>query len=146
MDLYQLLRQDHLKAKRLFERLGQEAETAKSRERLFAELKQELELHTAVEEKHFYPALRDHEETEELVAEALEEHEEVKALLADLDQGDKEEEGWAEQLLELQEDVEEHVAAEESEIFPQAQKVLGAARTEEIARAIEEEKAAAKAK
>lgn len=146
MDLYQLLKQDHLKAKRLFERLDQEAETAKARERLFAELKQELELHTAVEEKYFYPALRDHDETAELVEEALEEHEEVKTLLAELDEGDKEEEGWADQLIELQEDVEEHVEAEESELFPKAQKLLDKAKADEIAQAIEREKAAAKAK
>ena len=82
MDLYQLLKQDHQKAKRLFEQLSDTSDRAvKSRDRLFAQLKQELELHTQVEEEHFYPALRDEEETKDLVEEALEEHNDVKELL-----------------------------------------------------------------
>ncbi len=144
MNLYQLLKQDHQKVKRLFERLGEASDgTAKQRERLFAELKRELELHTAVEEKHFYPALRDREEARELVEESLEEHGEVKRLLEELDQADKEEGGWNDQLQELQEDVEDHVEEEETELFPIAQKLLGDARSDEIAKAIEKDKAAA---
>jgi hemerythrin superfamily protein len=144
MNLYQLLKQDHQKVKRLFERLGEASDgTAKQRERLFAELKRELELHTAVEEKHFYPALRDRDEARELVEESLEEHGEVKRLLEELDQADKEEGGWNDQLQELQEDVEDHVEEEETELFPIAQKLLGDARSDEIAKAIEKDKAAA---
>jgi hemerythrin superfamily protein len=147
MDLYQLLKQDHQKAKRLFERLVETSEGAKkSRERLFAELKQELELHTQVEEKHFYPVLRDHDETGDLVAEALEEHAEVKELLAALDQADKDDASWAGQLTELQDDVEHHVGEEETELFPRAQKLLDESTSQAIARAIEHDKAAAKAK
>ena len=147
MDLYQLLRQDHQKVKRLFERLDETADGAtKSRARLFAELKQELELHSDVEEAHFYPALQRHEETQDLVEEALEEHEEVKKVLEELDQSDPEEESWSEQIIELQEDVENHVEEEETELFPKAQRVLEKAKADEIAEAIAKDKARAKAK
>lgn len=143
MDLYQLIRQDHQKVKRLFERLAQSDSGTPSQTRLFAELKHELELHTEIEEKHFYPALQRHDEAKDLVEEALEEHDEVKEVLADLDRADKEDESWTEQLTELQEDVESHIEEEETEIFPVAQKVLDSAQAEAIARAIEKDKAAA---
>jgi iron-sulfur cluster repair protein YtfE (RIC family) len=144
MDLYQLLKQDHQKAKRLFEQLSDTSDRAvKSRERLFAQLKQELELHTEVEEQHFYPALREQEETKDLIEEALEEHNEVNELLQELDGPDKDDESWVEQLSELQENVEHHVEEEETQLFPRAQKVLKKVQADEIAAAIEKEKEAA---
>ena len=144
MDLYQLLKQDHQKAKRLFEQLSEtSARAVKSRERLFAQLKQELELHTEVEEEHFYPALRDEEETKDLVETALDEHDEVKELLEELDGADKEDESWSERLAELQDSVEHHVEEEETQLFPAAQRVLKKEKAEEIASAIEKEKEAA---
>lgn len=144
MDLYQLLKQDHQKAKRLFEQLSDTSDRAvKSRERLFTQLKQELELHTEVEEQHFYPALRDQEETRDLIEEAFEEHSEVKEMLEELDGADKADESWAEQLAELQENVEHHVQEEETQLFPRAQKVLKKEAADKIAAAIEKEKEAA---
>lgn len=144
MDLYQLLKQDHQKAKRLFEQLSDTSDRAvKSRERLFAQLKQELELHTEVEEQHFYAALREQEETKDLIEEALEEHNEVKEMLEELDGPDKDDDSWVEQLSELQESVEHHVEEEETQLFPRAQKVLKKEQADEIAAAIEKEKQAA---
>lgn len=143
MDLYQLIKQDHQKIKRLFERLAEADQGTPSQTRIFAELKRELELHAEVEEKHFYPALRQHDEARDLVEEALEEHAEAKDTLEELDQGDKEEEGWAQELSELQEDVEHHVEEEETEIFPLAMKLLDSAQAAAIAREIEQDKAAA---
>jgi iron-sulfur cluster repair protein YtfE (RIC family) len=147
MDLYQLLRQDHLKAKRLFERLSEVAEPATStRERLFQELKQELERHTELEEKHFYPALERYEEAQELVGEALEEHDEIGQLIEALDQSEPDDQEWAMRLSELQEEVEFHIEEEETELFPQAQELLKASEAQAIAEAIARDKAAAKEK
>jgi iron-sulfur cluster repair protein YtfE (RIC family) len=145
MDLFQLIRQDHLKAKRLFERLAETSGGTQSRPRLFAELKHELELHTEVEERYFYPALQKHDEARDLIEEALEEHGDVKEALEALDQADKESDSWTDQLEELQEDVEHHVEEEETEIFPLAQKLLDPAQLNMIAGEIEKAKAAHKA-
>jgi iron-sulfur cluster repair protein YtfE (RIC family) len=145
MELYQLLKQDHLKVKRLFERLDETIDAStRSRERLFAELKQELERHAEIEEKHFYPALQRHEATRHLVEEALEEHDEMAELLTALDETDKDDEDWAEQLEALRETVDAHVEDEEGELFPKAQELLDGVETAAIARTIEAEKAAAK--
>jgi iron-sulfur cluster repair protein YtfE (RIC family) len=147
MDLYQLLRQDHQKAKRLFERLGEIAEPATSaRERLFQELKQELERHTELEEKYFYPALERHDEARELVGEALEEHDEIGQLIDALDQVEPDGGDWTMRFSELREEVEFHVEEEETELFPRAQELLDTSEAEAIAQAIARDKAAAKEK
>jgi iron-sulfur cluster repair protein YtfE (RIC family) len=144
MDVYELLVQDHQKARHLFEKLADSSEGAeKTRDGLFARLKQELELHTQIEEKYFYPALRDRKETKELVEEALEEHSNVKQLLQELDQTEDKTDDWAEQLAKLQKDVEHHVAEEETELFPLARQVLDQKEADQIAQAIQQEKAAA---
>lgn len=145
MDLFQLIRHDHQKAKRLFERLAETAGGTQSRPRLFAELKHELELHAEVEEKYFYPALQGHDEAKDLIREALEEHSDVKEALAALDQGDNESDSWADRLDELREDVEHHVEEEETEIFPLAQKLLDPAQLSTIADEIDKAKALDKA-
>ena len=143
MDLYQLIKQDHQKVRRLFERLADADSGTPSQARLFGELKRELELHATVEEKYFYPALLQYSETKDLIEEALEEHGDVKATLEELDQGDKEDARWAEELSELRQDVEHHVEEEENAIFPLAAELLDREQAEAIARNIQKEKAAA---
>ena len=143
MDLYQLIKQDHQKVKRLFERLAEAESGSPSQTRLFTELKRELELHAAVEEKYFYPTLQQFARAKDLIEEALEEHGDVKATLEELDQWNKEDERWAEELSELQQDVEHHVEEEEKSIFPLAAELLEAEQAEAIARNIQKEKAAA---
>jgi iron-sulfur cluster repair protein YtfE (RIC family) len=143
MDLYQLIKQDHQKVRRLFERLAETDSGTPSQARLFAELKRELDLHTTAEEKHFYPALQQYDETKDLIEEAIEEHGDVKATLEELDRSDKEDERWTEELSELQQDVEHHVEEEENIIFPIAAELLDAEQADAIARDIQKEKAAA---
>jgi iron-sulfur cluster repair protein YtfE (RIC family) len=143
MDLYQLIKQDHQKVRRLFERLAEADSGTPSQARLFAELKRELELHTTAEEKYFYPALQQYDEARDLIEEAIEEHGDVKATLEELDRSDKEDERWTEELSELQQDVEHHVEEEENTIFPIAAELLDAEQADAIARDIQKEKAAA---
>jgi hemerythrin-like domain-containing protein len=144
MDLFQLIRQDHQTATRLFERVAETSGGTQSRPRLFAELKHELELHTEVEEKFFYPALHRHDEAKDLIEEALDEHGDMKEMLDALDRADKESDNWTDQLDELHEDVEHHVEEEETEIFPLAQKLLDPVELNTIASEIEKAKAAHK--
>jgi len=144
MDLYQIIKRDHQKAKRLFERLGEAiGEGGKARDRLFTELKRELEIHAELEETYFYPALRGQDEAESLIEEALDEHADFKEALTALDQADRDDPSWAEQVSDLEQDVEHHVEEEENEIFPLAKRLLDERKTEEIARAFEQAKAAA---
>ena len=72
MDALSLLKEDHDKVKKLLEDLDSTTERGvKTREQLFNKIKQELEIHEAIEEEIFYPALKDHPKTKDLTLEAL---------------------------------------------------------------------------
>src|SRR5215216_6871401 len=63
----QLIQNGPAKANELFAKLGDTSDTAvKTRERLFAELKEELELLARVEEEHIFPVLRRNKKTKRL--------------------------------------------------------------------------------
>src|SRR5688572_32322683 len=82
MDAFSLLKADHRKVEDLFQRL--EAARGNAKLRVFEQIKTELELHTHIEEKIFYPALEKPEQTHDLTLEAYEEHAVVKNLLKEL--------------------------------------------------------------
>jgi hypothetical protein len=68
----QLIQNGPAKANELFAKLGDTSDTAvKTRERLFAELKEELELLARLEEEHIFPVLRKNKKTKGLVPDAL---------------------------------------------------------------------------
>ena len=73
------------KARDLFEKLLATSDTAvKTRERLFADLQEELKLLAALQEQHLLPVLQRHG-MEDLVRQALNDNEETAALLTDLE-------------------------------------------------------------
>jgi Hemerythrin HHE cation binding domain len=78
--------EDHDKVKKLLEDLDSTTERGvKTREQLFSKIKQELEIHEAIEEEIFYPALKDHPKTKELTLEAYEEHHVVDLVVAEIE-------------------------------------------------------------
>src|ERR1044071_6228370 len=113
MDAFELLKADHKKVNELFDQL--EASTGKAKLQVFNQIKNELELHTHVEETIFYPALEKPEETHDLTLEAYEEHRVVKTLLAELDGANAANDEWQAQAKVLRENVEHHVDEEEGE-------------------------------
>jgi hypothetical protein len=133
MNAFELLKQDHEKVAGIFEKLEPTTERGvKTREELFTQLKQELDVHAKIEETILYPVLKEEQETEDITLEAYEEHNVVKQLLAELDEMPKDDESWGAKLKVLQENVEHHVEEEEGEMFKKAQKVLSAEQIEEL--------------
>ncbi|HEX8709571.1 MAG TPA: hemerythrin domain-containing protein [Pyrinomonadaceae bacterium] len=148
MDAFELLKKDHEKVSDIFDKLEPTTERGeKTREELFARLKQELEIHARVEEEIFYPALKEAKETHDITLEGIEEHHVVKQLLAELDELPKTDESWGAKLKVLKENVEHHVEEEEEEMFKGARKVLSREQLEELGARMEaakqEEKRAA---
>ena len=76
--------------------------------------------------------------------ESLEAHQEVAALIEELRELDPEAAGYEEGFAELVESVQEHIEAEESEMFPEAEKGLRD-QLDEIGSRMEEEKEMASA-
>ena len=141
MNALKLLKQDHHRIRKLFDDYD-EARQGSGRKRDLAEtIFRELELHRRLEEDVFYPAVsaRGSEEIRELVIESLEEHQEVGALIEELRDLDPGGPGYEQSFTELVESVQEHIEAEESEMFPQAEKSLRD-QLDEIGSRMEEEK------
>ncbi|HEY0546387.1 MAG TPA: hemerythrin domain-containing protein [Pyrinomonadaceae bacterium] len=133
MNAFELLKQDHKKVSGIFEKLEPTTERAeKTREELFTQLKQELDVHAAIEEQIFYPSIKEADETHEITLEAYEEHAVIKQLLSELEADPKDTEEWKAKLTVLKENVEHHVEEEEGEMFPKAKKVLSEEQVEQL--------------
>lgn len=125
MDALSLLKEDHDKVKKLLKDLDSTTERGvKTREQLFNKIKQELEIHEAIEEEIFYPALKDHPKTKELTLEAYEEHHVVDLVMAEIEAIPFDQETWGAKFTVMKENVEHHIEEEEEEMFKQAKQVF----------------------
>jgi len=112
------------KANELFAKLSETSDGAvKTRERLFAELKADLEFHTSLEEQHLFPVLRRTPETKDLVADAIRDNKELRAKVAELDGMAKNDAIFSERLSELQKVFRQH-ARDRKELLPAVQLAL----------------------
>lgn len=141
MNAFQLLKEDHKKVSGIFEQIEGTTERAtKTREELFGKLKQELDIHTKIEESIFYPAIKQAAETRDIVLEGLEEHHVVKVLLKELESMPVDTEQWTAKVKVLKENVEHHVEEEEGEMFPKAKDVLEEEQINQLGTKMEEMK------
>jgi uncharacterized protein (TIGR02271 family) len=138
MNLRTLMQAGPAKANELFARLAETTDGAvKTRERLFAELKAELELHCGLEEEHLFPVLRKHAETRHLVAEAAGDNRELRAKLAELEALPKGDEAFPERLKELQRLFRQHARDDKTELLPAVQRALSEEQVQGVAERIE---------
>ena len=136
MNAIKMLKQQHREVAKLFK----EFEGAKAdapREKIFIQIADALAVHATIEERHFYPAVKE-EQTEEILLESVEEHLEVKRIIADLLDMEAEDEEFEAKMKVLQENVEHHVEEEETELFPKVEKMFDADALEEIGAAMAE--------
>ena len=141
MDAFELLEKDHDKVDEIFSKLDETTERAiKTREELFARLKEELDVHAHIEETILYPVLKREAETREITFEGLEEHHVIKVLLKELAAESVETEVWTAKLKVLKENVEHHVEEEEGEMFKEARSILSTEQIEELGDRLQAEK------
>jgi uncharacterized protein (TIGR02271 family) len=138
MTLRSLMQVGPAKANELFARLFETSGAAvKTRERLFTELKGELELHTELEEQHLFPILKKHAETKELVIQAIKDNKELRAKLAEVENLPKNQETFVEKLFDLQKTFRQHARDDKKELLPAVQRALSDDQVQEIAERIE---------
>ena len=136
MNAIELLKQDHETVKTLLEQLQDTSERAvQTRKKLVQKIEQELKIHTELEERIFYPAFREAGKKEEsiMTSEAKEEHRAVDSLvLPDIKETSPTSVEFSGRVKVLKELLEHHIEEEESDMFPQARKLLGKRRLEEL--------------
>jgi iron-sulfur cluster repair protein YtfE (RIC family) len=138
-----VLKNDHAKVKGLFREFDQTGERAlKAKSRLFEKIKQELEVHTTIEEEIFYPAVRQAQtkRATELVGDAFQEHATVKRLLGEISKLTPGSGQFESKMSELIKDVREHVKEEEGELFPEAHRQLSSDELDDLGDRMEERK------
>jgi phasin family protein len=138
----QLIQNGPAKANELFAKLGDTSDTAvKTRERLFAELKEELELLARLEEEHIFPVLRKNKKTKALVPDALNDNKLTRKLLGQLEGTPRDSEEFTDGLAELKRTFQQHVRDEKKELLPAVLKALSDEETQAIVEGIEDTKA-----
>ena len=125
MNAISLLEEDHRKMKKLLSDLESTTERGvKTREELFATVKEELTIHETIEEEIFYPALKEHPKTKEITLEAYEEHHVVDMVMAEIEGIPYDDERWGAKFKVMKENIEHHIEEEENEMFKQARQVF----------------------
>src|SRR5215213_10203078 len=138
----QLIQSRPARANELFAKLvDTSANAGKTRERLFGELKEELELLASLEEQHLFPILRKHKDLKDLVREALNDNRATKKLLTELDHTPKDSEEFASRVGELRRVFQQHVRDEKKELLPAVLKALSDEDAEAVVEKIEDKKA-----
>jgi hemerythrin superfamily protein len=101
----------------------------------------ELSTHAAIEEQHFYPAVRAAApDIEDDVLEGLEEHHVVKWTLSELENLAPTEERFDAKVTVLIESVRHHVEEEEGEMFPKVREAIGRKELRELGETLEKAK------
>jgi iron-sulfur cluster repair protein YtfE (RIC family) len=123
-DAIALLTADHRQVRALFQQYADTSDPYLKQiiaEHVFAE----LTLHMLLEETVFYPAFAEQadEEGKRLVSEAQQDHQEIKAFIETLQEID-DDAAFETRFQTLRAQVEQHIAEEETRMFPKAPQVL----------------------
>jgi hemerythrin-like domain-containing protein len=139
------LKADHNKVKKLLGELEQTTERGvKIREKLLAEIEQELKIHSKLEEELFYPAYKqacEKKEDREMFFEATEEHHVVDMVLPELKFTSPKSEQFGAKAKVLKELLEHHIREEENEMFARARQLMSTEELNEVGRQMEERRA-----
>ncbi|HYB98609.1 MAG TPA: hemerythrin domain-containing protein [Candidatus Limnocylindrales bacterium] len=143
-DAIALLKEDHKKVKGLLAKLEKTTErSGDQRQKLLAQLEQEIQMHTTIEEEIFYPAYRDavtKKQDAKLYQEAIEEHHVADVVLTEIKGVDAQSEEFSAKGKVLKELIEHHASEEEKSMFPKARKAMDAAQLKELGAQIQARK------
>jgi len=115
-----LLKDDHREVEALFSAY-KEAKEKRRKKSIVLKICEALEAHTKVEEKIFYPAIKQKKDLADMVNEAVVEHAGAKKLIRELKSGSPGDELYDAKVTVLEEYIRHHVKEEESEMFPKVE-------------------------
>jgi hemerythrin superfamily protein len=136
MNALKMLKQQHRDVEKLFKQF-EAAKSVEPQRKTFIKIADALAVHATIEERHFYPSVKE-KQTEEILLESVEEHLEIKRAIADLLEMDAGDEQFEAKMKVLQEDVQHHVEEEEGELFPKVERLFDEEALEVIGAAMEE--------
>lgn len=126
-----MIRLDHTHALMTFHQYSQDKSPA-TKKALANTICLALEIHAQLEETIFYPALVERIPDDPTLVKSVPEHQKLKALIAQLRACQPEDENFDSLLMELMRNTLHHVADEETNLLPAAEKILGIDRLREL--------------
>ncbi|WP_026940911.1 hemerythrin domain-containing protein [Hellea balneolensis] len=142
MQIYKRLEQDHDKQRDLCEQIKHTRGDSEKRNKLWAELRVELEAHASAEEQAFYSELMKDPKGTDDTRHAVEEHQLMTEQIEVLDNLDMDADVWMKKFEKLAHKVIHHVDEEEAEFFPKAKKLFSDKEAEDMCDAFNERKPA----
>lgn len=138
MNIQQAMQAGPAKVNELFAKLAETSNgAAKTRETLFADLKAELEQVADLEEKHLFPLLAKHKETQDLVSDAKADSKALRAQLKELERTPKNEDAFLQAVMALRKGFQQHIRDGKKELLPAIQKALSSEEAQQVAENIE---------
>jgi len=138
MNALALLKSQHRLVEELFEEF-EANDQDEAKQVIYEQIADNLAVHTAIEERIFYPAVRARQ-TEEELEEAYDEHLDAKKIILDALE-DLNAPGFDGKVAALKGAIEHHVEEEEDELFPKVEKLLTAEALEALGQMMEAEAA-----
>jgi len=139
MNAITLLKHQHREVEALFKQLHK-AKSGAPRRNIFERIADALAVHAAIEEKHFYPAVKE-KTTEEILLESVEEHLAIKRVIADVLRTDAADETFAAKIKVLEDEITHHVEEEEEALFPRVERMFDDEALESLGDAMEDTQA-----
>jgi hemerythrin superfamily protein len=123
-DAIAMLMADHKKVKKLFSDFDKLKEEGgdENKSAIVNQICNELKIHTELEERIFYPAVRKAIDDSDLMDEALVENAGAKELIAQLEDASPDDDLYDAKVTVLSEQIDHHVKEEEGQMFPKAKK------------------------
>jgi hypothetical protein len=127
------------KANDLFDKILATSDSAtKTRERLFADLKDELELLASLQEQHLFPILRRHG-MQDLLSASISDNEETASLLGELEHMQKNSGEFLGKVAELRKAFQRHIRDDRKQLLPAVLEVLSDEEAQAVADQVEDE-------
>jgi hemerythrin superfamily protein len=122
--IFDYLKRDHDRQRRLFEQVGKVEGAGDERRSLFETLRKELQAHAAAEEESLYATMLGCPELRDDARHSVSEHKEIDDKLGELVQSDLDSQAWQEAFGELRHRYFHHIDEEEEEMFSKAEAEL----------------------
>ncbi len=118
--IFDLLKKDHDKHRKLLKQIAETQGDSEDRRELFTQFREEVTAHAAAEEESLYAEMLARPELQEDGRHSVAEHKELDDLLAELADTDMSSPGWLQKFKTLRHEYEHHIEEEEEDMFPAA--------------------------
>jgi hemerythrin superfamily protein len=138
MNALALLKADHRNIEELFTKYEELGDRARGKKLIVDRIVREVAVHTAIEEKVFYPEVRRAaRDTNELVLQSIEVHDVVNWLCQSIASMDVADERYDAKMRVLIENMRLHIQEEELQLFPMVREAISNARLNEMGQQLE---------